>query len=59
VNQLNAEIARVFTSPDMRDRLAREGTESVGGTAEQFAAFFKASMVKWARVISEANIKLE
>ena len=59
VAQLNAEIARLFTAPDMREKLAREGTEAAGGTPEQFAAFFQASMVKWARVIREANIKLD
>jgi len=59
VAQLNAEIARIFNSAEMRERLAREGTESVGGTPEQFAEFFRTSMVKWARVIKEANIKLD
>ena len=57
--QLNAEIARIITSPEMRERLARDGTETVGSTAEEFAAYFKASMAKWARVIKEANIKID
>jgi tripartite-type tricarboxylate transporter receptor subunit TctC len=59
VSQLNAEIARIFTSAEMREKLAREGTEAAGGPPEQFAAFFQASMTKWARVIREANIRLE
>ncbi len=59
VGQLNAEIARFFTGAEMRDRLAREGTEAAGGSPEQFAAFFQASTTKWARVIREANIRLD
>jgi len=59
VAQLNGELARIITAPEMRDRLARDGTESVGNTPEQFAAYFKASMEKWGRVIKEAGIKIE
>ncbi len=59
VAQLNGELARIITAPEMRERLARDGTESVGNTPEQFAAYFKASMAKWARVIREANIRIE
>ena len=59
VAQLNAEMGRIVRAPDMRERLAREGTEAVGGTPEEFAAFFKASSAKWARVIKDANIKLD
>ena len=59
IAQLNSEMARFVTAPEMRERLARDGTESVGGTPEQFAAYFRASMAKWARLIKEANIKLD
>ena len=59
ITQLNSELARIINSPDMKDRLARDGTESVGGSPEQFAAYFQASMMKWARVIAEAKIKIE
>jgi tripartite-type tricarboxylate transporter receptor subunit TctC len=59
IAQLNSEMARIVTAPEMRERLARDGTESAGGTPEQFAAYFKASMAKWARVIRDANIKLD
>jgi tripartite-type tricarboxylate transporter receptor subunit TctC len=59
ITQLNSELARIINSPDMKDRLARDGTESVGGSPEQFAAYFKASMTKWARIIAEAKIKIE
>jgi tripartite-type tricarboxylate transporter receptor subunit TctC len=57
--QLNAEMGRIVTAPDMRERLARDGTEAVGGTPDAFAAYFKASMEKWDRVIKQAGIKLD
>jgi tripartite-type tricarboxylate transporter receptor subunit TctC len=59
IAKLNQEIARAFTVAEVRDRLAREGTEVVAGTPAQFAALFKSEVAKWARVIKEANIRLE
>lgn len=59
ISRLNSEIKRIVTAQEMRERLARDGTEVVGGTPEEFAAYFKASIAKWARVIKEANIKLD
>ena len=59
IARLNQEIARGFNAPDIRDRLTREGNDIVANTPEQFEAFFRVEMEKWARVIKEAGIKLE
>ena len=59
IARLNQEIAKGYKSPDIRDRLLREGNEVVLNSPEQFEAFFRAEMDKWAKVIREAGIKLE
>ncbi len=59
IAKLNQEIARGYRSPDIRERLEREGNVVVVNTPEQFDVFFRAEMEKWARVIREAGIKLE
>jgi tripartite-type tricarboxylate transporter receptor subunit TctC len=59
ITRLNQEIARGFNAPDIRDRLTREGNDVVVNTPEQFDAFFRAEMEKWARVIRDAGIKLD
>ena len=59
IARLNQEIARGYKAPDIRERLEREGNDLVVGTPEQFDAFFRAEMEKWAKVIKEAGIKLE
>ena len=59
VMKLNAEINKALQSPTLRTRYAAIEAEPVGGTPEQFAEFFRTSMVKWARVIKEANIRLD
>ena len=59
IAKLNQEIARVLNAGDMRERLAREGAEVVGGGPEQFDAFFRSEIGKWGKVIRAAGIKLE
>ena len=59
IARLNQDIGRILSSSDMRSRLATEGAEPGGGSPEQFAAFFRAEIDKWAKVIKAAGIKLE
>ncbi|MBI2294557.1 MAG: tripartite tricarboxylate transporter substrate binding protein [Betaproteobacteria bacterium] len=59
ISKLNQEIAKHIAAPDIRDRLANEGIEVVAGSPEQFGAFYRAEIEKWARVIKAASIKLE
>jgi tripartite-type tricarboxylate transporter receptor subunit TctC len=59
VTKLNQEMARALTPPEVRQRLAAEGTEVVAGRPEEFTALFRAEVAKWARVIRESGIRLE
>ena len=59
VNRLNAELVRALKLPDVRERLLSQGSEPVGDSPEQFAAFVKSEHAKWAKVIKAANIKVE
>jgi tripartite-type tricarboxylate transporter receptor subunit TctC len=59
VNKLNAEINRILQMPDVRERLAGMGAEVVGGTPRQFADHIQREIPKWAKVIKDANVKIE
>jgi tripartite-type tricarboxylate transporter receptor subunit TctC len=59
VTRLHAEIVRALAQPDVRERLAADGAEPVGSTPEQFAAFIKSEIDKWARVARAAGIHAE
>jgi tripartite-type tricarboxylate transporter receptor subunit TctC len=56
VARLNREINAILAAPEMRQRLADQGAEAVGGTPEAFAEHAKRERDKWSRVIREANI---
>ena len=55
--KLNHEIARIMNLPESRERLAQEGTEVRTGTPEQFDAFFRAEIDKWAKVIRRVGLQ--
>jgi|SRR5678815_1789001 tripartite-type tricarboxylate transporter receptor subunit TctC len=59
VTRLNAEINKALQSPELRERYAAIEAEPTGGTPEQFAAFVKTELVKWADVVKKSGAKVE
>ncbi len=59
VQKLNAATLKALANPEMRERLAGEGAEPVGNTPEQFAAFVKVELAKWARAIKQAGAQID
>ena len=58
VNKINADINEALRQPDVLARLAKLSAEVVGGTQEQTAAYFRAEVIRWQKVIKAANVKL-
>jgi tripartite-type tricarboxylate transporter receptor subunit TctC len=59
VAKLNAATLRVLGTNATKERFAQMGAEPAGNSSEQFAAFLKQDVAKWAKVIKEGNIKVE
>ena len=59
LNKLHAEVAKALALPDVKERLASMGFEGVGDSPAHFAAFVQAEMAKWAKVVKDANIRVE
>ena len=59
VVSINAATVRAFSDPAVKERLLGQGAEVSPGTPEQFGAFVKTEMVKWAAVIKRAGIKAD
>ena len=59
VNKISSEIAAAIKTPDAREFMAREGAEPVGSTPQEFAAFFRKEVDRYAKVIRAANIRME
>ncbi len=59
VNKLGNEIAAAIKSPEMRDFMMKEGADAVGSAPQEFAAYFKREVERYAKVIQTANIRVE
>jgi len=59
VRRLNTELVAILKDPDILARFKQLSTDPVGNTPEEFAAFVKAELDKYARIIQAAGIKLD
>lgn len=59
VNRLNREIVAGLSSPEMGGRLQTMSAQPIGGTPEQFAAFFAAETKRWAPIVKASGAKAD
>jgi tripartite-type tricarboxylate transporter receptor subunit TctC len=59
VDRISADMARVLTSPDIVERLTNMGQEPFVSTPEEFAALLQSELVRYAKIIKDAGIKVE
>ncbi len=59
VAKVNRDLNTLLAMPDVMERLDTYGAEDGGGTPERFAQFIRSEQEKWARVVREANVKLD
>jgi tripartite-type tricarboxylate transporter receptor subunit TctC len=57
--KLNTELDRLLKLPEVRERMQTLGLDPAGGTPEAFAAFVKADIARWAKVIKETGVHVE
>ena len=59
VQRLSTEVRGVLGMADIRATLVAQAVDPVPSTPEQFSAFVKAEITKWARVLKASGIKPE
>lgn len=59
VAKLNDAAAGALKQPEVREKLQGLAFDPVGNSAEEFGQYIKDEVAKWARVIQQANIRLE
>jgi tripartite-type tricarboxylate transporter receptor subunit TctC len=58
ITRLNAEMTRVASLPDVRERAAAQGAEVVSGTPQAFTEHLQREIAKWARLVKDAGLVL-
>jgi tripartite-type tricarboxylate transporter receptor subunit TctC len=56
VERLNKDLNSVLATAEMRQKLAEQGAETIGGPPEAFTQHVRAEREKWSRLIREKNI---
>ena len=57
--RLAAEVAKALRSPLAIERLGDQGFDAVGSTPDEFAVFLEQELVKYTRIVKQANVKVE
>jgi tripartite-type tricarboxylate transporter receptor subunit TctC len=56
IELLHRETVKVISNSDMQAKLATMGFDPVGSTPEEFAQWIRTEIVRWGKVIRDANI---
>jgi len=57
IAKINADVLKVVRSPELVEKLRSEGSDPVGSSVPDYAAFLRDEIAKWAKVIKFANVK--
>jgi len=57
IARLNTEAVKALQSDEMKEKLALDGAQPVGGTPAEFAALIRSELEKWTRVARAARIE--
>ena len=59
VTRINGDVLTALETKEVKERFAAQGIEIAGGTPDAFAAFLKAEIARWAKVVKQADLKPE
>jgi tripartite-type tricarboxylate transporter receptor subunit TctC len=59
VQRLNAEINKALQSAEVKEKLAQQGAEPLGSTPEEYGAYVKKELARWAAVVKATGVTLE
>lgn len=59
VAKMNAEIRKILEVPEVRQRLIGQGADPASNTPEEFAAYVKAEMARWGKVVRDTGAKAD
>ena len=59
IQLLSIELGKALRSDEVKGTLSAQGLDLVGSTPEQFAAYIRTEMVKWAKVVKATGMTLQ
>jgi len=59
VRRLYAEAGRALNSPEVKDKLIKTGNEPIVSSPEEFSAFMRTEIAKWAKVAKDSGLRID
>jgi tripartite-type tricarboxylate transporter receptor subunit TctC len=59
IDRLNAELNKALKDPDVLAKLALQGTEPLGGSVDDYAAYIDKELLRWGKVVKDSGVTLE
>jgi tripartite-type tricarboxylate transporter receptor subunit TctC len=59
VDKLNRDIAAILRLPETKERLAVLGFDPINNTPQEFTAYIKVEVTKWAKVIKDSGARVD
>jgi tripartite-type tricarboxylate transporter receptor subunit TctC len=59
IDKLHAEMVKAMNTPELRERFANVGADTVANTPAQYGAFVESELKKWGAVIKAAGVKAD
>lgn len=59
IRKLNAEISATLNHPDLKQRMSSQGAEPAPMSPEEFGAYIKSEVTKWAKVVKESGAHVD
>jgi tripartite-type tricarboxylate transporter receptor subunit TctC len=59
VERLSRETVKVLNTPAIKEQLFRQGLDASPSTPQEFSAYIKSEMAKWAKVVKASGAKAE
>lgn len=59
VDKIRNEIIKIIAMPDVKEKMDAQGAEAYTMTPEEYRAWMKSEVTRWAKVVKDGNIKVD
>ena len=59
IARLQRDVSRIVNQPDNRERLVNMGVDIIANSSDEFAAYLRAEIARYTKIIKDAGIKAE
>jgi tripartite-type tricarboxylate transporter receptor subunit TctC len=59
IEKLHTDIAKAMASPEIRERITNDGGDAAVKSPDEFAALIRTELVKWAKVVKDAGVRID